>query len=39
MRFIILVKATTDAEAGVMPGEELFAAMATVEPPLPQPRG
>ncbi len=28
MRFMILVKATRDSEAGVMPGEELIAAMA-----------
>lgn len=28
MRFIILVKATSDSEAGVMPSEELFTAMA-----------
>jgi hypothetical protein len=28
MRFMILVKATRDSEAGVMPPEELFAAMA-----------
>jgi hypothetical protein len=28
MRFIILVKATKESEAGVMPPEELFAAMA-----------
>lgn len=28
MRFMILVKATKDSEAGVMPGEELIAAMA-----------
>lgn len=28
MRFMIIVKATTDSEAGVMPPEELFAAMA-----------
>ena len=28
MRFIILVKATKDSEAGVMPGEPLMAAMA-----------
>src|SRR5262245_19247619 len=28
MRFMILVKATKDSEAGVMPPEELFAAMA-----------
>ncbi len=28
MRFMILVKATQDSEAGVMPGEELIAAMA-----------
>jgi hypothetical protein len=27
MRFMILVKATTDSEAGVMPSEELLAAM------------
>lgn len=29
MRFMILVKATKDLEAGVMPGEPLMAAMAT----------
>jgi hypothetical protein len=29
MRFMIIVKATTDSEAGVMPPESLFAAMAT----------
>jgi len=29
MRFMIIVKATKDSEAGVMPPEELFAAMAT----------
>ena len=29
MRFMILVKATRDSEAGVMPGENLMAAMAT----------
>lgn len=29
MRFMIIVKATKDSEAGVMPTEELFAAMAT----------
>jgi len=28
MRFMILVKATRDSEAGTMPGEELLAAMA-----------
>jgi hypothetical protein len=28
MRFMILVKASEDTEAGVMPAEELFAAMA-----------
>ncbi len=28
MRFMIIVKATPDTEAGVMPGEPLFAAMA-----------
>ena len=28
MRYMILVKATKDSEAGVMPPEELFAAMA-----------
>ena len=28
MRFMILVKATEDSEAGVMPPEELFTAMA-----------
>ena len=28
MRFMIIVKATQDSEAGVMPGEELMAAMA-----------
>jgi hypothetical protein len=29
MRFMILVKATKDSEAGKMPGEELMAAMAS----------
>lgn len=29
MRFMIIVKATKDSEAGVMPGEELLSAMAT----------
>lgn len=29
MRFMIIVKATQDSEAGVMPGENLFDAMAT----------
>lgn len=29
MRFMILVKATKDSEAGVMPSEKLFAEMAT----------
>ena len=29
MRFMILVKATRDSEAGAMPGKEMFAAMAT----------
>ncbi len=29
MRFMIIVKATRDSEAGVMPSEELIAAMAT----------
>jgi hypothetical protein len=29
MRFMIIVKATRDSEAGVMPEEKLFAAMAT----------
>lgn len=29
MRFMIIVKATADSEAGVMPEEDLFAAMAT----------
>ena len=29
MRFMIIVKATQDSEAGVMPPEELFQAMAT----------
>lgn len=28
MRFMIIVKATKDSEAGVMPGEDLFKAMA-----------
>ncbi len=28
MRFMILVKATNDSEAGLMPGEDLLAAMA-----------
>ena len=30
MRFMIVVKATKDSEAGVKPSEELFAAMATI---------
>jgi hypothetical protein len=29
MRFMILVKASKDSERGVMPGEEVFAAMAS----------
>jgi len=29
MRFMIIVKATNDSEAGVMPSEDLIAAMAT----------
>ena len=29
MRFMIIVKATKDSEAGAMPKESLFAAMAT----------
>lgn len=29
MRFMILVKATRDSEAGIMSGKEVFAAMAT----------
>lgn len=29
MRFMIIVKASADSEAGVMPGEELIAEMAT----------
>ena len=29
MRFMIIVKATKDSEAGVMPKEKLIAAMAT----------
>jgi len=29
MRFMIIVKATKESEAGVMPGQELFSAMAT----------
>jgi hypothetical protein len=29
MRFMIIVKATKDSEAGVMPEEKLIAAMAT----------
>jgi len=29
MKFMILVKATRESEIGAMPGEELFAAMAT----------
>jgi hypothetical protein len=28
MRFMMLVKATTESEAGVLPGEEIIAAMA-----------
>ena len=30
MRFMIIVKATKDSEAGVMPEEKLIAAMATL---------
>lgn len=29
MRYMIIVKATEDSEAGVMPGEQLLTAMAT----------
>ena len=36
MRFMIIVKATTDSEAGVMPPESLFAAMATYHEELQQ---
>jgi len=36
MRFMILVKATVDSEAGVMPGEEVFQAMADYHEALAQ---
>jgi hypothetical protein len=36
MRFMIIVKATQDSEAGVMPEEELIAAMATYHEELAQ---
>ena len=36
MRFMILVKATADSEAGVMPGEDLFTAMADYHEELSQ---
>ena len=36
MRFMILVKATADSEAGVMPEEDLFAAMADYHEELSQ---
>lgn len=36
MRFIILVKASRDSEAGVMPGEALIAAMAQYHEALDQ---
>lgn len=36
MRFIILVKANADTEAGVMPGEDLIAAMAAYHEQLAQ---
>jgi len=36
MRFLILVKATADSEAGVMPEETLIAAMATYHEQLAQ---
>ncbi len=36
MRFMIIVKATTDSEAGVMPPESLFAAMVTYHEELQQ---
>lgn len=36
MRFMIIVKATHDSEAGAMPGEELIAAMAQYHEELAQ---
>jgi hypothetical protein len=36
MRFMIIVKATKESEAGVMPDEELIAAMATYHEELAQ---
>ena len=36
MRFIIIVKATADSEAGVMPGEALLSEMATYHEQLIQ---
>jgi hypothetical protein len=36
MRFMIIVKATPETEAGVMPGEELIAAMASYHEALHQ---
>ncbi|MEP9371794.1 YciI family protein [Mesorhizobium sp. KR1-2] len=36
MRFMIVVKASKDSEAGVMPGEELFSAMAAYHEQLAQ---
>lgn len=36
MRFMVIVKATKDSEAGVMPGEELLAAMARYNEELVQ---
>jgi hypothetical protein len=36
MRFMILVKATADSEAGVMPEEDLFTAMAVYHEELSQ---
>ena len=36
MRFMIIVKATKDSEAGMMPPESLFAAMATYHEELQQ---
>ena len=36
MRFMILVKATAESEAGVMPSEQLMAEMATYHQELQQ---
>ena len=36
MRYMIIVKATADSEAGVMPGEDLIAEMATFHEELQQ---